>query len=107
MLAFPCLMVVPSGSNVGSGLQFPAENCSMYTQICVYMPKMALTLVDHYASVLLEVPDERPSCSTVNTHKEEQPGAKVGLTIISCRLKYPDALFDCRSRISFIIRGIN
>ena len=98
-------MVVPKGGSVGSAFWFPAGNCSVYTRTCAYIFKMALTLVDHYAPILLEEFDERPSCSTVNTRKG-QPGERA-LTIVSCRLKYSNALFDCRFRISFVIRGID
>jgi len=55
----------------GQCFDFPPKICSIYTQICAYMSKMALTLVDYYASVLLEVLDERPSCSTVKPAKKD------------------------------------
>jgi len=50
-----------------------------------------------------------PAASRINISSEYERGfgTKKGLTIIPRSLKHPNALLDRRSRISFIIRGID
>ena len=68
-------MVVPTESS-RSVLQSRAENGSTPATHGAYMPKGALTLVNHYASVLLEELDKGSSCSIISTRQIKETQSK-------------------------------
>ena len=55
----------------------PSPKTVLYLSLIgAYMSKRALTLVNHYAPVLLEESDERSSCSIISTQKTRETQGK-------------------------------